>query len=92
MGRGAEAAADWKEELAARPTAHDDWFGYAELCLFPGGRSRIPPRPVATCWRSSARPPTHSSPSGWAGACLLLRQRRRGTNSGGRLTERAVDA
>jgi serine/threonine-protein kinase len=36
QGRGAEAAADWKEELAVRPTAHDDWFGYPELCLFLG--------------------------------------------------------
>jgi serine/threonine-protein kinase len=34
--RGAEALAAWKEELAARPTAHDDWFGYAELCAFLG--------------------------------------------------------
>ena len=34
LGRGAEARAAWKEELAAHPPAHDDWFGYAELCLF----------------------------------------------------------
>jgi tetratricopeptide (TPR) repeat protein len=36
LGRGAEARAAWKEELAAHPPAHDDWFGYAELCLFLG--------------------------------------------------------
>ena len=35
-GRGAEARAAWKEELAAHPPEHDDWFGYAELCLFLG--------------------------------------------------------
>jgi serine/threonine-protein kinase len=34
LGRSAEALADWKQELTARPSAHDDWFGYAELCLF----------------------------------------------------------
>jgi serine/threonine-protein kinase len=34
LGRGAEARAAWKEVLAAHPSAHDDWFGYAELCLF----------------------------------------------------------
>jgi serine/threonine-protein kinase len=34
LGRGAEARAAWKEELATHPPAHDDWFGYAELCLF----------------------------------------------------------
>src|SRR6202043_780642 len=36
LGRGAEARSDWKEELAAHPPNHDDWFGYAELCLFLG--------------------------------------------------------
>ena len=36
LGRGAEARAAWKQELAGRPPAHDDWFGYAELCLFLG--------------------------------------------------------
>jgi eukaryotic-like serine/threonine-protein kinase len=34
LGRGAEARAIWKEDLAAHPPNHDDWFGYAELCLF----------------------------------------------------------
>jgi serine/threonine-protein kinase len=34
LGRGAEVRAAWKEELATHPPAHDDWFGYAELCLF----------------------------------------------------------
>jgi serine/threonine-protein kinase len=33
-GRAAQARAVWKEELAANPRDHDDWFGYAELCLF----------------------------------------------------------
>jgi serine/threonine-protein kinase len=36
LGRSAEVRAAWKEELVAHPTAHDDWFGYAELCLFLG--------------------------------------------------------
>ena len=34
LGRGAEVRAAWKDELAAHPPKHDDWFGYAELCLF----------------------------------------------------------
>ncbi len=34
LGRGAEALADWKEALATHPPHHDDWFGFAELCLF----------------------------------------------------------
>jgi len=36
LGRGGDARAAWKEELAANPPKHDDWFGYAELCLFLG--------------------------------------------------------
>jgi serine/threonine-protein kinase len=36
LGRGAEARVTWKEELAAHPPAHDEWFGYAELSLFLG--------------------------------------------------------
>lgn len=36
QGRRSEVRADWKEELLARPAAHDDWYGYAELCLFLG--------------------------------------------------------
>jgi tetratricopeptide (TPR) repeat protein len=38
-GRGAEALADWKEELAAHPTKPEDWFGYAELYLFLGNEA-----------------------------------------------------
>jgi serine/threonine-protein kinase len=34
QGRVADVRAAWKEELAANPPTHDDWFGYAELCLF----------------------------------------------------------
>jgi serine/threonine-protein kinase len=34
LGRGAEVHSAWKQELATHPPAHDDWFGYAELCLF----------------------------------------------------------
>jgi eukaryotic-like serine/threonine-protein kinase len=34
LGRAAEVRAAWHKELATHPPAHDDWFGYAELCLF----------------------------------------------------------
>lgn len=36
LGRRSEVCTAWKEELAARPPRHEDWFGYAELCLFLG--------------------------------------------------------
>jgi tetratricopeptide (TPR) repeat protein len=31
-----EARGPWAEALAAKPPNHDDWYGYAELCLFLG--------------------------------------------------------
>jgi serine/threonine-protein kinase len=36
LGRGTDARAAWQEELATNPPEHDQWFGYAELCLFVG--------------------------------------------------------
>ena len=36
QGRRPEALAAWKEQLAGRPTSYDEWYGYAELCLFLG--------------------------------------------------------
>jgi serine/threonine-protein kinase len=36
LNRGHELPALWRKQLAARPTAHETWFGYAELCLFLG--------------------------------------------------------
>jgi serine/threonine-protein kinase len=34
LGCHEEVRADWRRALKAGPTAHDDWHGYAELCLF----------------------------------------------------------
>jgi serine/threonine-protein kinase len=34
LGRWTDVRTSWKEDLAAHPPRHDDWFGYAELCLF----------------------------------------------------------
>jgi serine/threonine-protein kinase len=36
LGRGEEARAAWRDALEADPPRHDDWYGYAELCLFLG--------------------------------------------------------
>ena len=35
-GRGAEARVAWKEDLTTHPPAPEEWWGYAELCLFLG--------------------------------------------------------
>ncbi|MFN0021724.1 MAG: protein kinase domain-containing protein [Pirellulaceae bacterium] len=34
LGRWQEVQAAWRKDLDAGPPKHDDWFGYAELCLF----------------------------------------------------------
>lgn len=36
QGHPEEAVAAWKETLTLEPPAHEDWDGYAELCLFVG--------------------------------------------------------
>jgi serine/threonine-protein kinase len=36
VGRHEEALAEWRQSLKAGSSAHDDWHGYAELCLFLG--------------------------------------------------------
>jgi eukaryotic-like serine/threonine-protein kinase len=37
-GKDREARDVWRETLAANPSGHDAWFGFAELCLFLGDR------------------------------------------------------
>ncbi|WP_165227046.1 protein kinase domain-containing protein [Aquisphaera insulae] len=34
--RFGEAHSAWKQSLADSPSGHDEWYGYAELCLFLG--------------------------------------------------------
>jgi serine/threonine-protein kinase len=36
VGRHEEALAEWRRSLQAGSSAHDDWHGYAECCLFLG--------------------------------------------------------
>lgn len=36
LGRADELHQAWEASLAANPPEHDDWYGYAELCLFQG--------------------------------------------------------
>lgn len=91
QGRGAEAAADWKEELAARPTAHDDWFGYAELCLYLGDEAEYHrARRDLLAQFGTATDPTFGERVGRA--CLLLPGTEDELNQAAALTDRAVDA
>ncbi len=34
LGQNADALTTWKEVLARNPASHDEWDGFAELCLF----------------------------------------------------------
>ncbi|MCO6458439.1 MAG: protein kinase [Pirellulaceae bacterium] len=71
LGRGTEVCADWKEELAARPPDHDEWFGYAELCLYLGEEAeyRLARRELLTQFGNTTDP-TVAERAGRA--CLLL--------------------
>ena len=70
MGKDHEARDAWQEKLAADPPDHDDWFGYAELCLFLGDEAdyrRAPPRLLARFGKATTR--RHRTDRS---ACLLL--------------------
>ncbi|HET6326718.1 MAG TPA: protein kinase [Planctomycetaceae bacterium] len=38
LGLGEEARIEWANGLVGVPTDHDDWYGYAELCLYLGNQ------------------------------------------------------
>ena len=71
LGRGSELCAAWKEELADHPPEHDDWFGYAELCLFLGDEAeyRRARRDLLAQFGSTADPAVAERTGR---ACLLL--------------------
>jgi tetratricopeptide (TPR) repeat protein len=70
-GRGSEALIAWKEELVGRPLAYDDWYGYAELCLFLGDQAeyRVARRDLLAQFATS-KDPVIAERVGRA--CLLL--------------------
>jgi eukaryotic-like serine/threonine-protein kinase len=39
LGIGEEARTEWANALAAGPTDHEAWYGYAELCLYLGNEA-----------------------------------------------------
>ena len=91
LGRGAEARAAWKEDLAADPPKHDDWFGYAELCLFLGDEAEYRrARRDLLAQFGSATDPAVAERTGRA--CLLLPAPEDELRQAVALTERAVAA
>jgi serine/threonine-protein kinase len=90
-GRGAEAAADWKKELAALPPAHDDWNGYAELCLYLGDDAEY--RRVRGDLLEQFGSSTDATVAERVGrACLLLPGTEEELRQAAALTERAVNS
>jgi serine/threonine protein kinase/Tfp pilus assembly protein PilF len=91
LGRGAEACAAWKKELATGPPEHDDWFGYAELCLFLGLRDDYHSARRALLERFAAT--TDPAVAERVGrACVLLPAPQDQLRQAVGLTERAVAA
>jgi serine/threonine-protein kinase len=91
LGRGAEACAAWREELAAHPPRHDDWFGYAELCLFLGDEPAYrQARSELLAQFGSTTDPAVAERTGRA--CLLLPAPQGETEQAAALTDRAVDS
>jgi tetratricopeptide (TPR) repeat protein len=91
MGRGAEMRTAWKEELSAHPPAHDDWFGYAELCLFLELRDEYHSARLALLEQFGAT--TDPAVAERVGrACLLLPAAEDELRQAVALTERAVAA
>ena len=91
LGHGADARAAWKQDLAARPPKHDDWFGYAELCLFLGDEEEYRrARNDLLAMFGSATDPTVAERTGRA--CLLLPAAEDQLRQAVALTERAVAA
>jgi serine/threonine-protein kinase len=91
LGRGAEACAAWKEDLETHPPAHDDWFGYAELCLFLQLRDEYHSARLALLKQFGAT--TDPAVAERVGrACLLLPAPESELRQAVELTERAVAA
>ncbi len=91
LGRGADACAAWKEDLAANPPKHDDWFGYAELCLFLGDEVEYRrARSDLLAQFGSATDPAVAERTGRA--CLFLPTAEAELQQAVALTERAVAA
>lgn len=91
LGRGADARAAWKEDLAAHPPSHDDWFGYAELCLFLGDEAEYRrARGDLLAAFGSATDPVVAERTGRA--CLLLPASEDELRQAVALTERATAA
>jgi eukaryotic-like serine/threonine-protein kinase len=71
MGRGEEARVTWQQALEANPPRFDDWYGYAELCLFLSQEGEYRRAREALLSRFGATTDPHVAEK-TARACLLL--------------------
>ena len=90
-GRLEEACAAWRKELDARPTDHEAWYGYAELCLFLGHENEYRRNRRELLVRfGESRDPTVCEQT--ARACLLLPGTTEEQEDSTALVDRAVGA
>jgi tetratricopeptide (TPR) repeat protein len=91
LGRLEEARAAWGKALEQDPPRHDDWFGYAELCLFLGREGEYRKARAALLRKfGDTGDPTVAERT--ARACLLLPAEGAELDRAAALADRAVAA
>jgi serine/threonine-protein kinase len=91
LGRLEEARAAWGKALERDPPRHDDWFGYAELCLFLGREDEYREARAALLRKfGDATDPTTAERT--SRACLLLPAEGGELDRAATLADRAVAA
>jgi serine/threonine-protein kinase len=91
LGRREEACLAWRQYLARQPKRHDDWDGYAELCLFLGDVAEY----HRACRELLDRFESSTDPHVWertGRACLLLPETPQQMQRAAALIDRALAA
>jgi serine/threonine-protein kinase len=91
LGRGEEARVAWRKALEGDPTRYEDWYGYAEFCLFLGQEEEYRRARQSLLGRFGATTDPHVAQ--WiARACLLRPVAGDELRQAVALAERAVSA
>jgi eukaryotic-like serine/threonine-protein kinase len=91
QGQGEEARVAWRQFLDRQAKVHDDWYGYAELCLFLGDMAEY----HRGCRELLARFESSTDPHVWertGRACLLLPETPQQMERSAALIDRALAA
>jgi serine/threonine-protein kinase len=91
QGRGEEARVAWRQFIDRQAKEHDDWYGYAELCLFLGDVAEY----HRVCRELLTRFESSTDPHVWertGRACLLLPETEQQTQRAAALIDHALSA